>query len=122
MAYEWIFGHRSHQLMDDLLDPDPPADEAALLRHLAYYNDGQMAVPGRASEGRLSASSCGPGRSWFRKPTSIAAMSDNARHDVLVHHLLQSCSGRNLDELIEKGYFERTRSGFLEAMGLTGHG
>lgn len=37
--YRWIFGHDAHQLMDDLLDPDPPTDEAVLLRHLAYWND-----------------------------------------------------------------------------------
>jgi hypothetical protein len=37
--YEWLFGHSSHQLMDSLLDADPPADESAVLRHLAYYND-----------------------------------------------------------------------------------
>jgi hypothetical protein len=37
--YEWVFGHSSHELMDSLLDPEPPADESAVLRHLAYYND-----------------------------------------------------------------------------------
>lgn len=37
--YEWVFGHSSHDLMDKLLDPKPPADEATVLRHLAYYND-----------------------------------------------------------------------------------
>lgn len=37
--YEWVFGHSSHGLMDELLDATPPADEATILRHLAYYND-----------------------------------------------------------------------------------
>ena len=42
MPYGWIFGHSAHKLMDDLLEPEPPAkpaDEATVLRHLAYYND-----------------------------------------------------------------------------------
>jgi hypothetical protein len=39
LPYGWIFGHSAHKLMDDLLDVDPPADEATVLRHLAYYND-----------------------------------------------------------------------------------
>jgi hypothetical protein len=37
--YGWMFGHSSHKLMDSLLDAQPPADEATLLRHLSYYND-----------------------------------------------------------------------------------
>jgi hypothetical protein len=37
--YQWLFGHSSHDLMDHLLDVDPPATEAIVLRHLAYYND-----------------------------------------------------------------------------------
>ena len=37
--YDWIFGHSSHDLMDQLLDAKPPADEATVPRHLAYYND-----------------------------------------------------------------------------------
>jgi len=39
LPYKWVFGHSSHELMDKLLDPTPPADEATVLRHLAYYND-----------------------------------------------------------------------------------
>lgn len=37
--YRWVFGHSSHELMDEFLDADPAADEASLLRHLSYYND-----------------------------------------------------------------------------------
>jgi hypothetical protein len=37
--YKWVFGHAAHDLMDHLLDVNPPADEATILRHLAYYND-----------------------------------------------------------------------------------
>jgi hypothetical protein len=37
--YQWIFGHNAHELMDNLLDVDPPADETTVLRHLAYYNE-----------------------------------------------------------------------------------
>jgi len=37
--YQWVFGHSSHSLMDELLDTSPPADEASIFRHLAYYND-----------------------------------------------------------------------------------
>jgi hypothetical protein len=37
--YRWLFGHSSHTLMDHLLDVDPPATEATVLRHLSYYND-----------------------------------------------------------------------------------
>jgi hypothetical protein len=37
--YRWIFGHSAHDLMDHLLDANPPADEATVFRHLAYYND-----------------------------------------------------------------------------------
>lgn len=39
LPYKWVFGHSSHQLMDQLLDPNPPGDEATVLRHLSYYND-----------------------------------------------------------------------------------
>lgn len=39
LGYRWTFGHSSHELMDVLLDTEPPADEATVLRHLAYYND-----------------------------------------------------------------------------------
>jgi hypothetical protein len=39
LPYKWIFGHSAHELMDHLLDPEPPNGEARLYRHLAYYND-----------------------------------------------------------------------------------
>src|SRR5262245_61945265 len=34
--YSWIWGHSAHALMDQLLDVEPAADEATVLRHLAY--------------------------------------------------------------------------------------
>lgn len=37
--YKWVFGHSSHDLMEQLLDTDTPASEATVLRHLSYYND-----------------------------------------------------------------------------------
>jgi hypothetical protein len=39
LGYRWTFGHSARDLMDVLLDTQPPADEATVLRHLAYYND-----------------------------------------------------------------------------------